>query len=152
MTPCDSSCRPVIYAIVFSKAHSLLLNSIVTHRQSTWCTWMYELITKRWCSVLGYKNYPVIFGLYSFFVRVVFRSNSKSRIGQFTPSSSPPPPWLWPVDNVSFKICAFLEVRNMMSPCGMFQHPLSFSQYFPSSFKQTLSLTACNKTEWNRKK
>ena len=26
----DSSCRPVIYAIVFSKAHSLLLSSIVT--------------------------------------------------------------------------------------------------------------------------
>ena len=28
---------------------------------------MYELITKRWCSVLGYKNYSVIFGVYSFF-------------------------------------------------------------------------------------
>ena len=112
----------------FLKAHSLLLSSIVT-QAVTWCTWMYELITKRWCSVLGYKNYSVIFGVYSFFVRVFFRSNANSRIGQFTPSSSRPPPWVWPVDSVSCKICAYLVVQNVMSSRGMFKHPLSFSHH-----------------------
>ena len=84
----DSSCRPVIYGIVFSKALSALLSSVVTQVVNV----MYELITKRWCSVLGYKNYSVIFEVYSLFVRVVFRSDANSRIGQFTASSSPSPP------------------------------------------------------------
>ena len=38
----------------------------------------YELITKRWCLVLGYKNYSVMFGVYSVFVLVVLRSNANN--------------------------------------------------------------------------